>query len=793
MTLPYEVARAYIDAGWDAPFPLPAGKKFPPPEGFTGAGGRYPTNEDIDRWIDQDRYANYGIRAPLGVIGIDFDAYKGGELYPWVQPYIATAPRSTSKGGAERSAIYWVHVPLDLVEQLRDRHFAEAGTEVIRAQHRYAVVWPSIHPDTGTRYEWYTDGSDSPLVGPPDIGALPAIPYDVVHGAIQQYGGARRTGKSSGVSGRGAGELTRDVELSELGSIKALVRGYQPYDVEVGPELAARRAIFEASRVGDILGDLDDLVGGADAWESTVGTLAFKLVSLALAPWSALTLERVVELVEENGPTCAEAAERGVHDHRGTCWTAADNRARAERSIEQHDGGWTQLPVDLRRDLSHVDTSSLTGDDAGAMSVAAMAATAPARDDEDDDFFDEPVRRDPASMFLRLDRSLTRQSRPRPIAGGLLYENVFNIVSGRGGLGKSTAVQAICAKHGPTLWLSTEESWGAVHDRALVLEYEDFYAPNEPLTVMDSSVIFEWLATTPDVRTVVIDNLQAFFKLGADSNNNTVVRDAFLEFYRQAEALRMTVVGVSHPPKSGATAVQGSAAWEEVARHVLKMQELDEEGYRGLALSVAKTNLHTRAYDTWPVTIETVEIPIPSADGTIETTSRARFPESDVLRELLRGYMGGHVADAKAAAGQRANARHRPVELPQIDDLDLLITHNWVEPSIIAARWEIPLNRVRALAEHHDLVLHTAADGRLVWIAEEGDDSWLAGAAVPTGTFEVDDLMHQLQVTQTTHLTWLISAAGLDADYRDTAVTITNRERDEVAEALRAAGLDGDL
>jgi hypothetical protein len=252
----------------------------------------------------------------------------------------------------------------------------------------------------------------------------------------------------------------------------------------------------------------------------------------------------------------------------------------------------------------------------------------------------------------------------------------------------------------------------------------------------------------------------------------------------------MTVVGVSHPPKSGATAVQGSAAWEEVARHVLKMQELDEEGYRGLALSVAKTNLHTRAYDTWPVTIETVEIPIPSADGVIETTSRAHFPESDVLRELLRGYMGGHVADAKAAAGQRANARHRPEELPQIDDLDLLITHNWVEPSIIAARWEIPVNRVRGLAEMHGLRLHTAADGRLVWIAEEGDDAWLAGAVVPTGTFQVDDLLRQLQVTQTTHLTWLISAAGLDADYRDTAVTITNRERDEVDQALRDAGLE---
>jgi hypothetical protein len=516
MTRPYEVVRAYIDAGWDAPFPLPAGKKFPPPEGFTGAGGRYPTNEDFDRWIEQDRYGNYGVRAPLGVIGIDWDFYKGHQLYDWVMPYICRAPRSTSKGGDDESAIYWVRVPVHLVEQLRDRHFAEAGTEVIRAQHRYAVVWPSVHPDTGQTYRWYAAGSETPLDGPPELDDLPAVTQEVLTKVIAQYGGGRRTGKSSGVSRRGAGELAPAVELSELGSLKALVRGYHPYEVEVSPELKHRRHSFEMQRIDEITDALDELVTGADAWESSVGTLTFKLISLALAPWSQIELGDVPEFIEQYGPTCEKAVAAGVHDHRGTCWTAADNRVRAERSIEQHDGGWTQLPAELRRDVREAADDS-TPAPADVSSQASPAPAAPAFDDEDDDFFDEPVRRDPAAMFLRLDRSLTRQARPRPIAGGLLYENVFNIVSGRGGLGKSTAVQAICAKHGPTLWLSTEESWGAVHDRALVLGYDDFYAPNEPLTVMDSPVIFQWLATMPDVRTVVIDNLQAFFKLGADS------------------------------------------------------------------------------------------------------------------------------------------------------------------------------------------------------------------------------------------------------------------------------------
>lgn len=783
---PWEVTREYINAGWDAPFPLPAGKKFPPPDGFTGYEGRYPTNEDVDRWIEQRRYGNFGLRAPQGVIGIDWDSYKGHDLYDWVKPYIADAPRSTSKGGEEKSAIYWLGVDPAFLEDLRDRHFAEAGTEVIRPQHRYAVVWPSVHPDTGSTYEWYAGGSTVRCNGwVPNVEDLPYIPSHVLEAVMAKYGASsgRRTGKSSGMSG--SGQLRPNVELSELGTIKSLLAGYQTYEIDPDLSMVAARRSWENERIDSIINELDELVGGADAWESTVGTTAFKLISLALAPWSQTELADVAALVRVYGPTCQKARDRGVHDHRGPCWTETDNEARAERSISQHDGGWTQLPPALRG--STVPNVSQPADVLHSEPANVTSLTSA----DDDDFFDEdvPVQRDPSSLFLRLDRALTRQSRPRPIMGGIFYQGVFNIISGRGGLGKSTAAQAICANHGPTLWLSTEESWGAVHDRALVLGYEDFYAPNEPLTVLDSPVVFDWLATMPDVRTVVIDNLQAFFKLGSESNNNTVVRDAFLEFYRQAEALRMTVIGVSHPPKSGATAVQGSAAWEEVSRHVLKMQELDEEGYRGLALTVAKTNLHTKAYDTWPVTIETVEIPIPSADGTIETTSRAKFPDSEVLRELLRGYMGGHVADAKAKADHRANARHRPVELPEVDDLDQLVTEHWVEPAIIAARWDIPLNKVRALATHHDLMMLDAAGGRLVWIVAEGDVPTGLGD-VPLGTFPVDQLLRDLYVTQTTHLTWLISAAGYHADYRDSTVTITNPERDEVDQALRDAGLE---
>ncbi len=47
--------------------------------------------------------------------------------------------------------------------------------EICQQAHRYAVVWPSVHPDTGTVYRWYTpDGVVA--TGPPDALALPVLP-----------------------------------------------------------------------------------------------------------------------------------------------------------------------------------------------------------------------------------------------------------------------------------------------------------------------------------------------------------------------------------------------------------------------------------------------------------------------------------------------------------------------------------------------------------------------------------------------------------------------------------------
>ena len=38
---------SYRQAGWQGVIPVPPDRKFPPPEGFTGADGRYPEPGDI--------------------------------------------------------------------------------------------------------------------------------------------------------------------------------------------------------------------------------------------------------------------------------------------------------------------------------------------------------------------------------------------------------------------------------------------------------------------------------------------------------------------------------------------------------------------------------------------------------------------------------------------------------------------------------------------------------------------------------------------------------------------------
>ena len=71
-------ATLYRQAGWRAPLPIRPGTKGPPPTGWTGHDGAWPSEEQVNAW-KQEKHpeSNLGLRLQYGLVGIDVDAYDG--------------------------------------------------------------------------------------------------------------------------------------------------------------------------------------------------------------------------------------------------------------------------------------------------------------------------------------------------------------------------------------------------------------------------------------------------------------------------------------------------------------------------------------------------------------------------------------------------------------------------------------------------------------------------------------------------------------------------------------------
>jgi KaiC/GvpD/RAD55 family RecA-like ATPase len=184
MTGPYAAgATLYWAAGWRGIIPLPPKAKKLPPAGYTGAGGLYPSYPDVDTWATgPEGQGNIALRMPPNVLGIDVDAYgdKQGKLT------IAEAQRAF---GEDLPATWRTTSRDDGVSGIRLYRIPEGlawpgeigpGVELIQSRHRYALVWPSIHPE-GKTYRWIgPDGVVSTTVPDPD--ELPLLPDVWVHG-----------------------------------------------------------------------------------------------------------------------------------------------------------------------------------------------------------------------------------------------------------------------------------------------------------------------------------------------------------------------------------------------------------------------------------------------------------------------------------------------------------------------------------------------------------------------------------------------------------------------------------
>jgi hypothetical protein len=174
---PYaQAALIYWQAGWRGCLPLPTGQKAPVPNGWTGRDGAWPSFADIYAWVESRGAGNLGLRLPPGVLGIDVDQYGNKPGYLVLQSLeqqLGALPatwRSTSRDDG-MSGIRLYRIP----EGLRWPGVLGPGIETIRFEHRYAVAWPSVHPNGGT-YRWITPQGATALEAVPVIDDLPRLP-----------------------------------------------------------------------------------------------------------------------------------------------------------------------------------------------------------------------------------------------------------------------------------------------------------------------------------------------------------------------------------------------------------------------------------------------------------------------------------------------------------------------------------------------------------------------------------------------------------------------------------------
>lgn len=165
----------YRECGWPSAIPLPPGKKKEPPKGFTGNDGKFPTDDEYAAFVVGFPNGNIALRLPDGVIGIDVDAYAGkvgaNTLREFESKFGPLPPAwiSTSRNdGISGIRLYRVQ------PGVRFRGEVGPGVEVVQTHHRYIVVAPSVHPNTGARYRWVApDGSIS--ITPPRIDDLTKV------------------------------------------------------------------------------------------------------------------------------------------------------------------------------------------------------------------------------------------------------------------------------------------------------------------------------------------------------------------------------------------------------------------------------------------------------------------------------------------------------------------------------------------------------------------------------------------------------------------------------------------
>lgn len=170
--------KEYARLGWTGIIPVDQAKKTVATKNITGRDGKQTKAEVYAGARALKRFGkdNIGWRVPYGIVGLDVDQYDGKtgaatleELESTLGPLPKTWT-STSRGMDAISRIRFYKIPEDAGELAP---FAGRDIDVIQHHHRYAVVWPSLHPKTEAEYRWYRPSGDLwPTAPDPDAFAV---------------------------------------------------------------------------------------------------------------------------------------------------------------------------------------------------------------------------------------------------------------------------------------------------------------------------------------------------------------------------------------------------------------------------------------------------------------------------------------------------------------------------------------------------------------------------------------------------------------------------------------------
>ena len=183
-------ADAYRQLGWPGVLPLPAGRKWPPPTGYTGDGGKDPSGADIEEWKHAHPDGNLCLRLPDGVIGIDVDAYApktGARTLAEAEKRWGPLPhtyRTTSRtDGVSGIRLFRVPTGTRLCGDIKFPDHNTGDVETVQRHHRYALAWPSTHPN-GNPYLWINEHDGSIMHRPPAVDDLSYLPQAWLDGLI---------------------------------------------------------------------------------------------------------------------------------------------------------------------------------------------------------------------------------------------------------------------------------------------------------------------------------------------------------------------------------------------------------------------------------------------------------------------------------------------------------------------------------------------------------------------------------------------------------------------------------